>query len=149
MGLSVREQIVANVEAALDGVGKPTGLTVHRLRTRPIQKEKLPAMQIRFGGEPSEPVTHDGHEQNVLKLLIETRVTVDAATPPDQGLDPYLNWIVQSLMADETLGGLANRVRKRRIDWDADEMDKIYGAALTEIDITYYTDASDPEVSRA
>lgn len=149
MGLSVRERIVANVETALDGGGKPTGLTVHRFRTRPIQKDALPAMVIRFGGEDSERITHDGDEKNVLRLLIETRVKVDATTPPDQGLDPYLNWLTTSLMADETLGGLANRIDKRHGEWDAAELDEIYAGALTEFDITYYTDASDPEVSRA
>lgn len=139
---SVRERIVDAVVAALNAPGKPAGLTVHRSRTRPIDKDRLPAMVVYLATE--DVGDHAAIAvMRTLRIRVECRVTGD---PPDTVLDEHVTWAVKALKADEKLGGLAVRINEVRTVWDAAERDKVYAAAATEFEIEYATAYNDPEM---
>lgn len=149
MADSIRERIVQAAVAAIDGVGKPTGLAVHRYRTRKLEAEKhLPAMVVFIGDEPVKPYTQDGEVLRTLELAVKTRdKNPVAGTPPDQALDPYLTWLVKSLMADQTLGGLAISLKETGNVWNADETtETVHAEAGTVFEIKYITSEDNPEV---
>lgn len=155
---SVREGIVDALVAAIDGVGKPAGLTVHRLRTRPIEQDSLPAILVYL---PNESVDRDEGDldgadgdtgpsvERVLTVRTEFRVKVPTGTAPDTALDPLYVWAVQAVTADGTLGGLALDVREAGTAWDLEEKNVAMAAAVTTFAVLYHTSATDPEESRS
>ena len=149
---SIREQIIQAVVTALDGAGKPQGLTVHRYRTRPIEKDKLPAQVVYpsgSGGSVAETTSlYGGMADDVLRELrvrVESRATGE---PADQALDPLYLWSVRSIMADPTLGGLAFSIREEATSFDAAEFEEVIGAAATDFIVEYVTSRDDPEIQR-
>lgn len=149
---SIREQILEKVKTLLGGAGKPTGLTVHRFRTWPIERDNLPAQVIypatSAGGavaESVDPFDGIGNVARELRVRVESRVEVPEKTPPDSALDPLYLWAVQTLMADVTLGGLALDVQEEATSFDADEFEKVIAACATDFLVTYVTLREDPE----
>ena len=148
---SIREQIIQAVVAALDGSGKPAGLTVHRYRTRPLEKDDLPAQVVYpagTGGAVAETVRLYGGTNDVLRELrvrIESRVM---GAQPDQLLDPLYIWAVKAVMSDPTLGGLAHEIREEATSFDAVEFEQPVGASATDIIVEYVTSQDDPEIQR-
>jgi len=146
---SVREQIIAYVVAKLGESGKPAGLTVHRFRTRPIDRDSLPAQVVypagRDGGiaEAVSEYSGEGDVSRELTLRVESRVAGDA---PDTLIDPLYVWAVKQIMSDTTLGGLALGVREEASSFDADEREVPVGACATDFVVTYSTEFDDPEL---
>lgn len=129
--------------AALDGVSKPTGLNVHRQRTRPIEKDGLPAQVLYLLNEDTEERAA-GQIDRRARFAVESRVTASGESP-DAALDEYLSWAVKALRADPTLGGLSSDVKERGTEWDHVELDKVFGAARTIFEVHYQTADDDPE----
>lgn len=141
---SLREQIVQDAVAALGGAGKPTGLRVHRSRTRPIESDTLPAVVVFLLGETAEPETHDGDVLRRLRLAVECRA---AGEVPDQQLDPLVVWAVQVLKTDAALQARVRQIEEESTEWQAEQASKVYGAAAVVFEITYTTAAEDPEAA--
>lgn len=139
---SRREAVIEAVVSALNGAGKPSELTIHRSRTRPIDKDDLP-VQIVYIISETLPTTYGvpAVDREVL-IAVETRVV---GNPPDEALDPYLSWTIQALLPDHTLDGTALNIIEQGTEWTADELDKIYGAAQQQFRITYRTRHDDPD----
>ncbi len=150
MADTIRETIIAAAAAALDGAGKPSGLTVHRFRTRPIDEDDLPAVAVYNLGETIQLETHD--EPSVLRTLmirLEHRVKtlVGSADSPDKVLDPLLAWGTKGLLTDSALEALIISIEEVKIEWVAMEADKRYGGAAQDFSIEFSTNWDDQETA--
>lgn len=153
---SRRERILVAVKAALDqasvtidGVvkNKPVGLNAHRQRRRELGEDRLPATVVYLVEEEVQLETHDDQVDGPRTLRtalvrLEHRVTGE---PEDLHLDPLVTWATWVLLADPSLGGLAIAVEERKLVWDGEERDELYGACGQDFAIEYETPENDPE----
>ena len=144
MADSRRERILLAIIATLDAAGKPAGLLVHRSRTRPIEKDELPAMVAYLLAETAK---RKGGEwgpvyQHAMRVRVECR---QAGAPPDRELDPLATWAVKALVGNQTLGGEATSVEYVEAQWDAEEANKVLAGAALDFVVAYETTAADPE----
>lgn len=151
---SIREQIIDQVVANLEAGGKPSGLTVHRIRTRPIEEDVLPAILIYT--EDDEPKTLAGQVfkapivERRLVLYIEYRAEGSLTVAPDQALDPLIVWGTKQMVANEKFvsnaypDGLGMGVVELKTAWLSKEGDKLFAAASTQWLVHYRTSRLDP-----
>jgi hypothetical protein len=150
MSASIREQIITALVAALSagGGGSPSGLTVHRERTRPIETDSLPAIMVYFDDDVPKPLAGQTYRapltERQLSLALEARAAGSASLSPDEALDPVLVWAAQAIRADETFGGLASGVEEGRTVWASKEGDTLVAAAKWNVTIKYRTSRLDP-----
>jgi hypothetical protein len=142
---SRREQILDAVVTALGAVGKPSGLTVHRNRVLPIERDTLPAVVVYAIEEEMErgPNPTGPRARRRFTLRLEHRVEVTSGTSPDEALDPLLCWGTQQLAADGRWGGLAHLTTEQRTQWSAVDVDRVFGGAAQDFLIDYVTAAGD------
>lgn len=134
------------VAAALDGVGKPTGLIVHRFAHRPLTKDRFPCLIVAHGGGINVDDDVNDLQENTDRVLIAIRCLGDADTAPDDSIDPYLSWVETALQADLTLGGEINRVDMEPTgQTDAEESDRVYVQIIQPIAVKYYHRRTNPE----
>jgi hypothetical protein len=70
-----------------------------------------------------------------LRVEVKCRVVGD-----DQANDALRKWAVQSVMADQSLGGLALEIVEESTDWDADDAtDADYSVAAVDFVVRYTT----------
>lgn len=149
---SIREQIAAAVVALLGAesidLGTPLNLTVHRERTRPIEKDKLPAILVYFEDEEPTPLAKQRFSapltERHLNVVLEMRTVPDAGQAPDEAVDPLYMWAVQQILGNEKLGGLAMGVTEGPMKWMATEADLVYAGAALHLVIHYRTSRLDP-----
>jgi hypothetical protein len=150
---SIREQIAAAVVVALGGpaagdISQPSGLNVHRERTRPIDADNLPAALVYFEDDEPTPLEKQKFQapitQRHLNVAIELRVVPDSGQAPDEAVDPLYLWTMQQIMADEKFGGLAMGVTEGPMKWMAKEADVIFAGAALHLAIHYRTSRLDP-----
>lgn len=154
MPASIREQIIDAIVANLEASGKPAGLTVHRLRTRPIEEDSLPSILIY--AEDDEPKPVDGQQfksplvERSLVIYLEYRAEGSLAVAPDQALDPLIVWGTKTMVSNEKFvsnaypGGLGMGVVELKTAWMSKEGDKLFAAASTQWQVKYRTSRLDP-----
>jgi hypothetical protein len=143
---SIRDQITAAAVALLGESGKPAGLAVSRQRTVSLSDSDLPAQcvyAVQEEANASPGFGSDRKAKRVFRLCVESRVNAENLSG-DKALDPLLSWSVQQLCADVTLGGLSYELREIGTTWDESEQDKMYAAARQFFEISYLTDAYNP-----
>ena len=131
------------VITALNGVGKPVGLTVHRYRLRPLTRDQLPAVAVYLLTQRTTRVAHRASNLEKSELMVGLQFRVESDTP-DMTLEPHLVWAEQALVADRTLGGIADDVQLRSIDWGGEAKDGQYGIALMQFVIQVDARVGDP-----
>lgn len=146
---SKRDSIIAAVVTALGvasvgGTTKPTGLDVHRMRTRPIQADALPAMVVFWLGDEAPSPDATSRTMRSTRIAVECRVA-HPGTNPDAALDPLLVWATKAVLADHTLGGLASEVEEGRSYPDLGDQGEAVAAAAIEFVVKYQTTWNDPE----
>ncbi len=128
------------------------GLTVYRQRTLSLSHHQLPAQVVyavqeetKTGPGPGASTERRRKALRTFRLCVEHRA--DAGDDaPDAALDPLLTWAVHAICAPPaTLGGLAEDIKELGTTWDEQEQDKVYAAARTFFEITYMTDAANPD----
>jgi hypothetical protein len=153
MADSRRERILKAIAAALaqpsvtiDGVvhTKPTGLNVHRQRRRSIETDTLPAtipylLEEAVALEEHAPVAAC---YRVARIRLEHRAL---GAPEDAAVDPLVSWGTKVLIADPTLGGLANAIEEKRLEWDGEEMDEDFAACGQDFEVEFSTPEHNPE----
>lgn len=148
MALSIREQIMTALIAALSAGGGPAGLTVHRERTRPIEIDSLPAIMIYADDEKPKPLLGIVYKapltERQLAIGVQCRAQGSTGVSPDQALDPVMVWALQKILANEQFGGLANGVEEERTVWSSREGDTPVAAATIHLTIKYRTSRLDP-----
>lgn len=131
----------------LAGTGGPVGLTVHRERLRPIEKETLPAIMIYADDDSPKPLAGVKYaaplEERQLSLVVECRANA-GTTPPDQALDPLLVWATQIIIGNEKFAGLASGVDEERTVWLSREAEIALAAAAIHFTVKYRTARADP-----
>ncbi len=147
---TIREAIIVAVVAALNagGSASPSGLTVHRERTRPIEVDSLPAILVYADDDVPKPLAEQRYKapltERQLSLFLECRAQGSAAVPPDAALDPILIWAAKTIFADESFSGLASGVEEGRTVWSSREGDVPMAAAKWSITIKFRTSRLDP-----
>ncbi len=66
--------------------------------------------------------------------------------PPDDAVDPPLNWVTHALMFDETLGGLCSKIDEMGTSWAPAEHDVTVMTAQVVFEVSYQTRRNDPEM---
>jgi hypothetical protein len=148
---SRRDQIIVACVNALNAAGKPAGLTIYRQRTLSLSHNQLPAQVVYAVQEenktgPGNGAGPDRRRKAVrtFRLCVEHRVDAENDAP-DAVIDPLLSWAVQTLCADVSLGGLSEDLKEIGTTWNEQEQDKVYAAAQTFFEITFITDAANPD----
>jgi len=142
---SYTERILQAVVAALDGAGKPAGLTVNRSRRQSIEKNQLPMISVYPIREEAQPATENARRSPVMERNLRVQVKCRIAGD-DKANDPIRKWAVQSVMADPSLGGLALGITEESTDWDADDAtDADYSVAAIDFLVRYTTSRYDLE----
>ncbi len=132
--------------STLDGVGKPSDLTVHRFGFRAIEKDSLPSFVVEHGGGTGINREVDDLTENTDVFRVSCHCIGNQSDPPDDVIDPYLSWLVSSIEADLTLGGVVNVVTLRPMGaTESIEADRIYIRVVQEIEVQYYHLRTDPE----
>jgi hypothetical protein len=147
--MSKRESLLLSIVTALNALGKPAGLAIHRSRTRPLTQDALPACVVYVLSEQASrgDGPHGYKARRALLVRVECRVAVIGAdvTPPDAALDALTSWTVKAMMADPSWGGLAHNTQEVSTTWDAEETDAVYAAAAVDFSLDYITAAGDPD----
>jgi hypothetical protein len=145
---TIREQIISAVVTALsEGAGIPSGLTVHRERTRAIEADSLPACLVYFEDDEPMPIGSKYKAPLIerdINFAAELRAFGSADVTPDQALDPLIMWTLTQLFLDESFGGLANGIVERKTVWNSKEGDVPLASATIHLTIKYRTSRTDP-----
>lgn len=139
--------LVAALTAAAAAPGAPSGLTIHRERTRPIETDSLPAIMVYADDEaPKEfaQQTYSPLTERQFALVLNCRAQGSSGVSPDEALDPVLVLAAQTVFANEQFGGLANGAEEGRTVWSSREGDALVAAAKMNFTIRYRTSRSDP-----
>lgn len=147
---SRRSAIVDAIVAAVDGASKPAGLTVFRTRADAVRAANLPAVVI---SRVQEDVTRgDGSRGYKARRTLHVRADCFVSTATDgetseDALDPLTSWVVQAVMADVTLGGLAHNTNEVATQWSVSDTDAVYAHAGVGFAIDYITAAGNPDTA--
>jgi len=151
---SIREQILAAIVTNLAASGAPAGLTVHRMRARPIEDDQLPAILVYSEDDEPKPLGGQVFQaplvERQLVIYLEYRAAGSLTVSPDAALDPLIVWGTQTMVANEKIvsttypDGLAMGVVELKTAWMTKEGDKILAAASTQWLVKYRTSRSDP-----
>lgn len=146
--LRIREAFVTALGVATVGsVTKPTGLTIHTMRARPIIQDGLPAMVVYLLSEPSPDPRAAGLVDRTIAIGVESRIKVPSATAPDDALDPYATWAVLAVMLDEQLGGIAHRIDEGATQWEVDDEEVTLARTATVFNVRYQSRRNDPRTA--
>ena len=144
---SIREQIAEQVVELLSVPGGPA-LTVHRERTRPIEKDKFPAILVYFEDDEPTPLMKQRFQapltERHLNLVLELRTVPDSGSAPDEAIDPLYLWVIAQLLPNERLSGLAMGITEGPMKWTSTEADRVYAGAALHLVIHYRTSRIDP-----
>lgn len=136
------ELLMQAVVAALDGAGKPAGAVVDRNRRQPTAASELPRISVERLDEGVEKATASRSSPLVdrrLRIAVVSRIA-----GADAALDPFSQWAVQALMADQSLGGLAAGIDEQAVNWEYDEDSQVdYSVEARTFQIRYVTRAGD------
>lgn len=131
-----RESILAAIAAALAGT---TGVStrIYRSRVEAIPRDESPAILI----EPLQDVPSDlSMSGTPLQWILTIRITVVARGDiPDQAADPTVLSLHSKMMADVTLGGLAQDIQPGNVLFSLEGADSAAGTTACEYNIAYRT----------
>jgi hypothetical protein len=148
MSTSIRLQIINAIVATLGAGGGPSGLTVWREGTRPIETDSLPAVFLYAEDKDPEPLAHQTYRaplaERQLSIRLECRAKGALNTPPDVAVDPIIVWALQRMFADVSFGGLANEVEEKSWEWGSREADVPVAACTIHFTVKYRTSRLDP-----
>ena len=142
-----RSKIMAAVLAALDGDGKPAGLTVlHRAATATEASALPTAMAIR-SKEQVQRINQNALRSPLvdryLTVRVDLRVSDDA--DPEEALEPLLAWVTSVMLADPGWGRLAIDTTEESTEWELDDQNVPLGHAWMDFTIRFSTKTADQE----
>ena len=144
MADTVRERVLAAFKTTLEGL-TVFGLSVER--NRDTQVTEFPALVMRDG----EPQPDDTFATYVTRYVMPVEVEGYVRTDEDgktveQKIDQLYGLVVQALLADPTLGGLAVDVAEQptAVQRDTAEGHPDCGAFLTTFLVEFWTRQGDP-----
>jgi hypothetical protein len=151
---SIRELILTAIVTNLATGSGITNLTVHRMRTRPIEDDQLPAILVYTEDDEPKPLAGQTFQaplvERQLVIFLEYRALASITSPPDQALDPLIVWGSKTMVANEKFvslaypDGLGMGVVEGKTAWMSKEGDKVLAAASTQWIVKYRTSRLDP-----
>ncbi len=162
MGDSIRLQAVDAIAAALAVASvtlhagtpneavytKPTGLTIHRMRLRPVEHDALPSQLVYLLDSPKPESRATGTLDRTIRIGVESRniVTV-SGDPPDDQMDELEMWCVRAIMKDERLGDVVHQIEEAETARDFDHVGEVFfGRTAKVFEVDYQTLRNDPEL---
>jgi len=154
-----RSRIITAVVAALEGPGKPAGLSVVRRTTLAAECDDLPRIMVSrvkeltlkaFPQQLRSPLS-DRHLTVRLDLWVSAAESLDAepdpaADPdPEEALEPLLAWATSAMLADASWGGLAIDTTEDATEWEIDDDLSSTGHAWMDFTIRFSTKTADQE----
>lgn len=141
MSAVIREQVLAAVKSTLDN--GLSGVSIER--NRMVEVAEYPAIIVRGGEMDTEFI--DSHSRaHMMQLEIECFAQAASGEALEQALNQHYGEIVQALLADHTLGGVAFDVREQSLT-PMSEMDagnKPTGAFLLVMEVEFHTTHTNP-----
>ena len=140
MPTPVREDVLAAVKTALDGVA---GATAYRNQYLPLKQAELPALVLFDGDEFSDA---DSTGVTIHTMTIDVEITATGATIGTTLNDLYAKTVV-ALTADVTLGGFSFDVRETGMELteiDDSRASTLVAIATVSFEIDYLTAENDP-----
>ena len=143
-----RQKILIAILAAVNGAGKPAGLTVLKARKRPSAENELPITMIVAGAEtaskngkgPRFPVV-DRHFQVKLDHWVKDPESQDA-------LEPLLAWGTKAICGNQYWGKVAISTTEDRTDWDLEMLEESFGRATQTFTVRYTTKDDNQELKQ-
>lgn len=141
---SIRESVLQRIAELLTGCGPgyatPCRTSVFRSRQEALDRAISPALVIEPGESEETTAFSELADQNTFEVDVSVVVRGD---PYDQLADPICVRVHALLMADPTLAGLVDRVRRVRTQWRAVEADATAGAVTARYRVTYLSAFND------
>lgn len=137
MNPSIREQIIIKLQSY---AAAALGLEVQRSRTNPISKNAAYGVYCYAENERnSEQMNNRTTRELSVKFCIFVR-----GDEPDRLADFPVSTLVNSLLTDHRVGGLATQIQETSTEWDFDsDVSEDYGTATVSFLITYTTNRVD------
>jgi hypothetical protein len=134
---SITDKILARIAANLTTAA--TGLmTVNRSKQRPNELSELPLAIVRPLKEMVNKIGHSIRVPGVERTL--TVGVIVRAEGQDADLDPYRTLVIQSVMGDLSVGGLAIEVNETEHNWENEEAtDADYTQDVIAFEVRYQT----------
>jgi hypothetical protein len=143
MTLTVREQIVQAVLAALNGPGKPESVPAcERVSYTAASSGNVPRMMLYPVKETVERVNRGPLVKRELTVRVDCRAAALAAEHADALANDMVAWATKAL-AGSRLGGLAHDVAEIAVDWSFEPSEYLLVEVSLEFAITYQTQVSD------
>jgi hypothetical protein len=142
MADSFTKRIVARGVAVISAPGIPTGVTVNKSRDTAVALNELPMYSLYLDNEHAEP---QGQARRPVLIKRELDLAIKIRVQgTDDDIDPHRQWIIASIMADTSLGGLASNIQEGDTEWDSEEAtDGNYTASIIHFKVEYYTKPAD------
>lgn len=122
MADTLTEQIIAAVVTALDGAGKPAGLTVTRSRRRPRQESELPALSVYPEQDDPKKALESRHCQVMDRTLTLTvKIWASPGDAPDAEIEPIRAWVATAIMTNVPLQALIIEAEEELTIWQFDD----------------------------
>ncbi len=138
--------------SVVNGHTKPTGLTVSRHRTFPLDPSQLPHQAVyAVNEEIVSRVPRGGNNQSIVKrrlqFCVESRCVIGSGSTADQSADPLISWSVQALCSTLPAVTGIHDIEEVGTIWDQVENDYALAGARQMFAVTYVTSASDPDAT--
>lgn len=129
---SLREQILGAIATR---VHNGAGITVHRSREAPVTRAEGIVAIV----HPIEETVAKTSPSTVVRDLNVGVIFLARGPVPDTALDPVIASALVAVMADQTLGGLANQIIEDSTRWNFQEADSTALAAEINFKVRYLT----------
>ena len=143
MTLSIREQVLEAFKNTLSSISGIDRLTVERNRVAPVQD--FPKLVMRDGGQE---VTEENTGMMGYRMTVDVEgyVAYDKNSNPGTDINSLYGAVVEGVLADRTLGGLAFDITETGLDLALDNMpgNAAYAAFNVTFTVDYYTTPGDP-----
>jgi hypothetical protein len=138
IGELITEHAVAVLTAGLPDV------LVCNQRIRPFEQAELPAVNVKMGNERVTYPTAMKRTAPVADRELHLMIRLEAAGDPP-ATDPLRVLVIQTLMGDRSLAGLAIGIDEVESQWEDEAgSDATYGVLIIDFAIRYLTAANDP-----
>lgn len=135
---SIRDQILAAIEAALTGT-TTAGNSIFRELDAPLSREMVPGIII-LPEEEADQLQGDSINESTLAISIAIYTRGD---PADQLADPIAVAVHRILMTSTAIAALAHQVRKNGSKWERHEADQTAGVLTMTYHFRYLHLVSD------
>ena len=141
-----RSTLVTAIRAALNGAGKPAGLTVIPRRAVPVEGTGLPLTMVGRTKEATARAT-TSKTSPVVKRTLTIRLDHWAtdATDPEEALEPLLAWGTKQMLTAPGWSGVAFETSEDSTEWDLESLDQNFGHATQTFTVAFATKTADQE----